>query len=681
MSHSGRGSSGPQHGLSSTQQPHSQTPGRPAFPNVTPTFSSSTPAFPRPPNAAHTGHSAVGTNSAADASGPSVKPPRFPAYRPLHLETSTFRPNAPGVAPPSASGVSAPSLNPPQVPTYNVHTHQNSSSGSNPNSSNSDSPSDAPAKPFNLQPPKADVPSAHSVPILPSDPQPPSKKFPNPPVGVSLDTAKDIQAQQELTSVKSNHIYTPDEFVVEPQGVAGEVVQKLGLLAYVLFFVVPLGYVALFFAIIPLGDPTKPGIKYQWVFIFVSNTCIMLAVAYLYNAAFLSLARCKRPFRTSIIPLVSVVVTQIAIATPVLLTNGVFKFFGIYALALCYLTLFVSMLVAYWDMRQLVHSFFRRFMTLLILYIPLLGLFVIGYRHANAVSYQAILSFFFAFLTFVYRRMMLSRLDPFPLNESQLFAGFWVQNLGDCTQILALPQVSSPSVFGAIFAANSIANIALLVFVTDWWIYKIRPGLKTNVKNAFKFNFPIPPPPKPDESFDSVNRGHDNNVGGYRRRQFRFFFYRMLSQAIAMVMYLGISPMLRYGLNKEHSPLHYFTPAMYTNSLIYAGANVGFIAAVTVFGYAYLHHRHPETFREIREIHRHDFVHHNMVGMIIAIITHNMVLTIAIILSQYCIFNAFLACTYKDFEKILWHHCCQCRAERETMHSYYGSWNHSASRN
>lgn len=44
-------------------------------------------------------------------------------------------------------------------------------------------------------------------------------------------------------------------------------------------------------------------------------------------------------------------------------------------------------------------------------------------------------------------------------------------------------------------------------------------------------------------------------VGGYRRRQFRIFFFRLQSQTFAMFMYLGISPMLRFSFNKEYNPL------------------------------------------------------------------------------------------------------------------------------
>lgn len=202
----------------------------------------------------------------------------------------------------------------------------------------------------------------------------------------------------------------------------------------------------------------------------------------------------------------------------------------------------------------------------------------------------------------------------------------------------------SPKVFAATWFSNSFGNFAFLWFISDLWIFKIRPNLKNYVVNGAKGNFPIPPAPPFDYSFDPVNRGHDNNVGGYRRRQFRFFFYRLLSQTVAMLLYLGISPMLRFGLNKEYTPFVVITKDEYRNSVIYASANLVFIFAVAVLGYTILKKYHHETFHEIRQIHRHDFVHHTMVGHITAIITHNLILTIAIIMSQYCIFASFREC-------------------------------------
>lgn len=438
-----------------------------------------------------------------------------------------------------------------------------------------------------------------------------------------------------------NRVYSRDEFEEVAHGAAGRLVKRMGMFAYLIFFIIPLAYVAIFFAIVPLGDPRIPDISNQWVFIFISNGAVILAISYLYNAAFLGMARSDTPFRTSLIPLGAVFVAEIGVLTPILLTYGVFNWLGIVALGVCYITLYVSMYFAYGERREIVHSFFKRFMLLLILYIPLLVGYVIAYREITSSTAQSAITFCLAFITFIYRRVMLSKLDPFPLEFSQLMAGFWVQNLSDCTSILAFPQVSSPSVYAALFLSGSLQNVAFLGFVSDVWIYKLRPTIKNAVLNGIKCNFPLPPVPKPDESFDPVNRGHDANVGGYRRRQFRFFFFRLLSQAVAMVLYLGISPMLRYGLNKDFNSLSLISDRDYRNSMIFSASNLIFIVLVGVIGYMFLHRSHHATFHEIREIHLHDLLHHTMVGMVTAIITHNMIVTGAIVLSHYCIFSSF----------------------------------------
>lgn len=444
-------------------------------------------------------------------------------------------------------------------------------------------------------------------------------------------------------------MYDPDTFEEPAKGVAGRFVKKLGVFAYALFFCIPLLFVSIFFAIIPLGNPKDSAIRSQWVFIFVSNSAVTLALAFLYNATFLSCAAVEKPFNISIIPLAAVLVAQLGFTSAVLLTHGVFDWIGLVILSIVYITLFVSMYFAYRDIRELVVSFFLRFMLLLVLFIPILTGFIISYRAANdSNAVQSLIAFLFTFVIFVYRRIMLSRLDPFPLEVSQLLSGFWVQNLGDSVTILAFPQVRSPRVFAALFVSNMLSNIFFLVFVSDPWIYKIRPALKTYVLNAAKCNFPIPPIPEPDDSFDPVNRGHDANVGGYRRRQFRFFFFRMLSQTVAMSTYLGISPILRFGLNEKYTPLSVYGGEQYRNSMIYAGANLAFIAVVAAFGYWFLNKRHHQTFHEIREIHRHDLVHHTWVGLMTTIITHNLIMTIAIVLSHYCIFSAFLGCVLDD---------------------------------
>lgn len=135
---------------------------------------------------------------------------------------------------------------------------------------------------------------------------------------------------------------------------------------------------------------------------------------------------------------------------------------------------------------------------------------------------------------------------------------------------------------------------------------QIRPKLKNGALNAFKGNFNPGPAPPHDLSFDPTDNGHTPNIGGYRRRQFRFFFFRLLSQAIAMIMYLSITPMLRWGENKKLFPFasggNVVNEDQYRNSMIFAGVNLVFIFMVMFFGYAYLRRRHRQTWHEIREV-------------------------------------------------------------------------------
>lgn len=85
-------------------------------------------------------------------------------------------------------------------------------------------------------------------------------------------------------------------------GYVGHTVQRMGILGYVLIFVLPWLYVTLFFGLIPFRDPIVHKLASQWVFLFTSNVGFMFDIAYLYNAAFLILVDCERQFHTSFIP-------------------------------------------------------------------------------------------------------------------------------------------------------------------------------------------------------------------------------------------------------------------------------------------------------------------------------------------------------------------------------------------
>lgn len=428
----------------------------------------------------------------------------------------------------------------------------------------------------------------------------------------------------------------------EPKGLAGIAVKRLGIWAYIIFILIPLLFVSIFYAVIPLGDFRKTEMRDQWVFIFVSNSTVYAVISWLYVVTFRGMADIERPFRASWIPPFAVFVAEAAVFSSILLTHGVFDLLGSVAYAICVVTTLVATYFVYPEHRAKLFQFTLRFMSLLVFFIAVLTGYVIAFRESRRQeTVQRVLVFAMSFATFIYRRVMLSRLDQFPLNLSLILSGFWVQNLNDIFQVMAFPQVGEPSTFGLIWLSNSFGNFALIGFVSNLWVFKLRPFLKTYVKHGAKCNFPIPPLPEPDFSFDPVNRGHDNNVGGYRRRQFRFFFWRLLSQFSAMIFYLAVAPQLRYAFNEEWMLFGEIDTKEFRNSMIYAAVNLLFIMGVMVLGYWYVNKRHHPTFHEMREIHGHEYINHTFVGYNVLIMTHNLLLAVGVIVTHNCLLGSF----------------------------------------
>eukprot|EP00168_Porphyra_purpurea_P001100 TRINITY_DN1140_c0_g1_i3.p1 TRINITY_DN1140_c0_g1~~TRINITY_DN1140_c0_g1_i3.p1 ORF type:complete len:587 (-),score=195.25 TRINITY_DN1140_c0_g1_i3:142-1791(-) len=389
----------------------------------------------------------------------------------------------------------------------------------------------------------------------------------------AADAAAEALAN-EVRDERNEKLIVDAVHVDTPQGHAGEAAQQLGVWAYPIFLFIPLLFVAVFFAIVPLGNPFDASIRGQAVFVFVTNLAVTAAISYLYAIAYSGMSGYSRPFRVSVVPMVVVIVIQLAIMLPIYLTRGVRDLLGILAVGLCVVGVYATLALTRPEERKKVWHFFLHFQVPLLFHISALTLYMIAYRSASAVV-QGILVFALNLFTFIFRRIMLSLLDAYPLELTMLLSGLWIQSLADVVQAFSFPQVSNPKVFAAVWVAQSFGNIALLLFVSDVWIFKLRPVIKTYVVNAFKGNFPIPPIPEPDYTFKPEDRGHSANVGSYRRRQFRFWIWKVVSQAVAQLSYLVLSPILRFGLNKERFP---FGPSLpidgWRNSMVYAGVEL-----------------------------------------------------------------------------------------------------------
>ncbi|GAB0489727.1 hypothetical protein MMPV_000952 [Pyropia vietnamensis] len=455
-------------------------------------------------------------------------------------------------------------------------------------------------------------------------------------------------AAAEARDVRNEELIVDPVHKETPQGHAGEAAASLGLWAYPIFLFIPLLFVTLVFAIVPLGNPFDDSIGGQAVFVFVTNLAVTAAIAYLYAIAYSGMSRNNRPFRVSLLPGLVVVVLQLAVMLPIYVIRGVQNLLGILAVGLCVLGVYGTLAVTRPDERSNVWTFFTRFQLPLLFHITTLTLYMVVYRSAKP-AVQGLLVFALNLFTFIFRRVMLSLLDPYPLELTMLLSGLWIQSLADMVQTFSFPQVSNPSVFGAVWVAQSFGNVALLIFVSDVWIFKLRPTIKTYVVNAFKGNFPIPPIPEPDYSFKPEDRGHSANVGSYRRRQFRFWIWKVVSQLTANLFYLVLSPVMRYGLNKERFP---FGPTLplngWRNSMLYSGVYLVFIVIVTALGYFVLYKWHHTSFHEVRAIQIHEFRSYTYVGFVVAILTHNIILALGMLLQHYCVFSSFADCRFTN---------------------------------
>lgn len=423
--------------------------------------------------------------------------------------------------------------------------------------------------------------------------------------------------------------------VIEPpKAAAGRFLHRLGpFLSYILMFSIPLIFVAIVYAIIPIGpfnNESPPRLQDSLVFLLVTNPFIFSAVGYLYCTVIMGFLEKDRPFRISIIPIIAVYIVQVLVFSSLYLNTRLFALSGLVAFSLCLLTVIASLHFTYPSTVGALKSAFLRFMVPFFVFTLILSLYVVAYREVSTEVEVAIVMLL-AFLTFVFRRTTLALLDPYPLELSQLVSGFGIQNLNDIFQTLAFPQVNEPLFFVAIWFSNAFANFAMLVFISDTWILRIRPFLKSYVLGK--------PIEEPDFSDNPEDRGHGPNVGGYRRRQFRFFFWRLCSVSLSMILYLTTSPLLRFGHNRDNYPQVRFD--QYENSMVFASANLGFQLCVLAGGYYLLLRKFPKTYEEIRNIHGKQLFSLTYIGFVIATVSHSLLLSLALMLRNYCIFGAF----------------------------------------
>jgi hypothetical protein len=263
-----------------------------------------------------------------------------------------------------------------------------------------------------------------------------------------------------------NRIWSTPPQREEAHGTLGRLVHKLGVFGYGIFAVIPVVFVAIVHAVIPMGDPTKKSFKENWVFALITNPLAVALFTFLYTAAFLSAANRERPFRQHFAPIFACVLSQIALVLPLVLTVGTFEYLGIASFVFFLLVLYISLRFSYPDLVKECETYFRRFVLLVALYIPILVAYLVAFRESGS-ALQSFLNFAMVFITFIYRRVMLSKLDPLPLDIAQLFSGLWVQNMFDSVQVCGCTFMVTAVLLiePAIFDDSLTVSFRLLLFL------------------------------------------------------------------------------------------------------------------------------------------------------------------------------------------------------------------------
>lgn len=198
---------------------------------------------------------------------------------------------------------------------------------------------------------------------------------------------------------------------------------------------------------------------------------------------------------------------------------------------------------------------------------------------------------------------------------------YWTNNLMDFFLLVVFPVVKRPSAFASIWATYFLANVLNLLFFIDAW-FGMRLWIKETLRGLLTCT-PIVIPSPDDSPGQPDERGHSNHRQGYLRRQVRAFIYRMLSQLIAGLFYLAVSPVIRFALNKEYFLLGRLDGTRYERSMIFVGSNFAFQVFTLLIGILIMRRKAPMPFAEVMDEMRKNFTNVRFLGCVSAITASN----------------------------------------------------------
>jgi hypothetical protein len=272
-------------------------------------------------------------------------------------------------------------------------------------------------------------------------------------------------------------------------------------------------------------------------------------------------------------------------------------------------------------------------MFFLLVFYALMVIYIIAFRFASS-NLQFILPVCSGLTTFIFRKVFLTATEPFPLEPAMVISGFWVENIEDMFSVMVYPQVKDASSFIVIWVVPTAVNIANLAFLTDGW-FRFRIHIKQALKTAFCCaGNPCKVHVEPVLVDDPNDRGQSNNRQGYRRRQIRFYVWKLISQAIAMLFFMLAATTLRFGANRDYFPMNesLLCSHEYRNAMIFSACNLVFIAMAAYAGIAYVRRTLPHQYVAMLQLHRTLFANHRHMGFVAGIAIHNGLLCLASLL-------------------------------------------------
>lgn len=429
-----------------------------------------------------------------------------------------------------------------------------------------------------------------------------------------------------------------------------------GVWFWPVLLLVPSAFLALLFGVVPLGEPESQATSEWWTFAFVVTPVVYGMVCYYKYVFFLFCVAVDRPFRARWLPILLVAggtgaVTAITWASTssdvpprlwgaiMLLSTLILSLGGVMA---------TEIAVVPREERhhfKAVYSAYMRTEAVMAVLLSFVILYIFAYRYSDSAG-QTVLPLNLAVVTYLCKKAMLKVTEPFPLEQAMFVSGFVVENAEDMFSVMAFPSVISSRSLISVWAVPTLSNLALLFFLTDRW-FRFRLWIKEAIKRAVccgRRGLVRDIAVEPDYSDLPDDRGYATNQPGYARRQARFYLWKTFSQAMAMVFYLAVAPLLRWGTNSDQYPFtdsEGFGKDEYLDSIQFAVGNLVSAVVSAAAGVWYISTRYPDLWAHMQEKHSRLLVHHTFVGFLVLTVVTNGVVATSIMLRHNQVWFGF----------------------------------------